>query len=201
MKKEELVALGITEDVAAKVLEMNGKDIEHAKGVVTAAKDKTISDLTTERDDFKTRLTNAEETLKSFEGIDPQKIQQEIQDYKKRAEDAEADFAKKMTARDQKDWIKTKLDEYGVASPYARKQLEAECMSAESGLTWKDGAFFGFDDFMKKAKESDNGLYMTAEEKEKAAKEEELKKKSPFFSGPAGNPTPDGGKFVPPKII
>ena len=80
MKKEELVALGITEDVAAKVLEMNGKDIEHAKGVVTTAKDKTISDLTTERDDFKTRLTNAEETLKSFEGIDPQKIQQEIQD-------------------------------------------------------------------------------------------------------------------------
>lgn len=126
MKKEELVALGITEDVAAKVLEMNGKDIEHAKGVITTAKDKTISDLTTERDDFKTRLTNAEETLKSFEGIDPQKIQQEIQDYKKRAEDAEADFAKKMTARDQRDWIKTKLDEYGVASPYARKQRQSE---------------------------------------------------------------------------
>ena len=68
MKKEELVALGISEETAAKVLEINGKDIEHAKGVVTTAKDKTIADLTTERDDFKTRLTTAETTLKGFEG-------------------------------------------------------------------------------------------------------------------------------------
>lgn len=202
MKKEELVALGISEETAAKVLEINGKDIEHAKGVVTTAKDKTIADLTTERDDLKTRLTTAETTLKGFEGIDPQKIQQEVQDYKKRAEDAEAEFAKKMTARDQKDWIKTKLDEYGVASPYARKQLEAECMSAESGLTWKDGAFFGFDDFMKKAKEADKSLYLTAEEKAASEKEAELQGKAPKFTGPTdGGDGPGDKKYVPPVIF
>lgn len=48
MKKEELVALGIAEDVAAKVLEINGKDIEHAKSV----KDKEIKTLQDERDGY-----------------------------------------------------------------------------------------------------------------------------------------------------
>ena len=201
MKKDELLALGISEETAAKILAINGADIEHAKSVVTTAKDKTISDLTTERDDLKTRLTTAETTLKGFEGIDPQQIQQEVQAYKKRAEDAEADFAKKMTARDQRDWIRGKLDEYGVASPYARRQLETECMSADTGLTWKDGAFFGFDDFMRKAKEADASLYQTAEEKESAAKAAELQSKSPKFTGPTGGGEGTGDKKYKPPIV
>jgi len=89
MKTAELTAIGLTEEQATQVLAMNGKDIESAK----AAKDKVIADLTGERDDYKARLETAETTLKGFEGIDPEKIQQEIQSYKQKAEDAEKDFA------------------------------------------------------------------------------------------------------------
>jgi len=197
MKTAELTAIGLTEEQATQVLALNGKDVENAK----AAKDKVIADLTGERDDYKTRLETAETTLKGFEGIDPQKIQQEIQTYKQKAEDAEKDYNKKILKRDQTDWLKEKLDDYGVASPYARKQLIAEITDEDNGLKWKDGAFMGLDDFMKAAKEKDANLYQTAEEKEAAEKAAAEASKAPKFTDPIGKPTPAGDKFVPPKIF
>ena len=183
MKKEELTALGISEDVAAKVLEINGKDIEHAKAV----KDKDIKTLQDERDGYKTRAETAEATLQNFDGIDPQKIQSELQTWKDKAAAAEKDFNAKITQRDQRDWIKGQLDTYGVTSPYARSAIQAECMDEKSGLKWKDGAFFGFDEYMKKAKEKDPGLYQTDEEKAEAEKQKQQQEKAPAFTGPAGD--------------
>ena len=75
-------------------------------------------------------------------------------------------------------------------------------MNADSGLKWKDGAFFGFDDYMKSAKEKDASLYLTAEEKEAAAKQKELEANAPRFTGPTNNGSNNGGnKYVPPKIF
>lgn len=195
MKTEELRELGLSDEQISAVFKINGTDIEKQK--------KRITDLEAERDGLKTRLDTAESTLKNFDGIDPEKIQAEIQAYKKQAEDAERNFNQQLTQRDQRDWIAKKLDEYGVKSPFARKQLTADCMSADSGLTWKDGTFFGFDDFMKAAKEQDNGLYQTAEEKEAAEKAAALEQKAARFTGPVGNPQPAAGtkKYVPPKIF
>lgn len=193
MKTEELTAIGLSEEQATQVLAIHGKDIEKHK--------KTITTLETERDGLKGRLDTAETALKKFDGIDPQQIQQEVQTYKQQAEEAEKRFNAQITARDQKDWLSKKFDEYGVTSPYARKQLEAECMAEGSGCTWKDGAFFGFDDYMKAAKEKDNTLYQTAEEKRAAEEAEKLKGKAPTFTGPTGEPAPKAGKYVPPKVF
>ena len=194
MKTEELTAIGLTEEQATQVLAMNGKDIEKHK--------KQITTVEGERDAFKAQLDTANETLKKFEGIDPQQIQTELQTYKTKAEEAEKKFTREMTQRDQKDWIGKKLDEYGVTSPYARRQLTSDIMAEESGLSWKDGAYFGFDDFMKAAKEKDNGLYQTAEEKAAAEKEAAQKAKAPTFTGPTGDPAGGGEKkFTPPKVF
>lgn len=194
MKTEELTAIGLTEEQATQVLAMNGRDIEKHKKSITA--------LETERDDLKGRLTTAETTLKGFEGIDPAKIQQEIQTYKQQAEDAEKRYTAQITARDQHDWLEKKFTEYGVTSPYARKQLEAECMAEGSVCTWKDGAFYGFDDYMKAAKAKDSTLYQTAEEKAAAEKAAQLQGKAPTFTGATGgDPAPSSTKFTPPKIF
>lgn len=193
MKTEELTALGLTDEQATQVLAMAGKDIEKHKQRITA--------LEGERDNFKAQFETADAALKKFEGIDPQKLQEEIQTYKTQAEETKKSYEKKLTQRDQRDWINGKLDTYGVTSPYARKQLISECMSEETGLTWKDGAFFGFDDYMKAAKEQDAGLYQTAEEKAAAEKEAALKDKAPTFTGPTGDPKPATEKFTPPKIF
>ena len=209
MKTAELTALGISEEVATQVLAINGKDIEYAKATVTTAKDKEIAAITSERDGLQTQLDTANETLKKFDGIDPQQIQSELQTYKTKAEEAEKEFNRQITARDQKDWITAKLDEYGVKSPLARKQITSEVMSESDGLKWqpaKDGkaaAFYGFDDYMKAAKAEDPALYLTKEEQAEAEKQARLKEKAPAFTGPTGD---DGGgqgekKYVPPKIF
>lgn len=195
MKTEELTAIGLTEEQATQVLAINGKDIEKHKTRITA--------LEGERDNYKTQLETANATLKKFEGVDPEKIQDELQTYKTQAEEAEKNFNRQITQRDQKDWISKKLDEYGVTSPFARRQLTSDCMAEDSGLTWKDGSFFGFDDFMKAAKEKDNSLYLTAEEKAEAEKASKLKDKAPTFTGPTGGDPANGSdkKFTPPKVF
>lgn len=208
MKTAELTALGISDEVATQILAMNGKDIENAKATVTAAKDKEIATLTTQRDGIQSQLDTATETLKKFEGIDLEQIQTELQTYKTKADDAEKRFTRELTQRDQRDWLTAKLDEYGVKSPLARKQITTEVMSEKDGLKWKTaedgkaGMFYGFDDYMKAAKEEDANLYQTAEEKAAAEKADDLKKKAPTIVGPTGDP--DGGsdkKYAPPKIF
>lgn len=203
MKTAELTALGITEEVATQILAINGKDVENAK----AAKDKEIAALTTERDGLKTRLDTADAALKKFEGIDPEQIQSEIQSYKQKAEEAEKRYSAQLTKRDQQDWVKEQLDKYGVKSPLARKQIAAEVMSDKDGLKWKPaedgkpGLFYGFDDYMKAAKEEDGTLYQTEEEKAAAAEAAKKAEEAPKFTGASGELAPSGEKFTPPKIF
>ena len=200
MKKEELTALGLNEEQIKGVQALNGKDITHAQEV----KDAEIAKLTTERDNLQTQLNTANETLKGFGDKTPEQIQQEIADYQKKAKEAQEGFDAKILERDQRDWLKARFGpnegQYDVTSEYAKSAIISEVMSKD-GLPWKDGAFVGFDDHMKKAKEKDKTLYQTAEEK--AAQEEEDKQQegAPYFTGPAGNGGKKGEKYVPPKIF
>jgi hypothetical protein len=79
MKTEELTALGLTEDQAAKVFELHGKEITKLQN--------TISTLTTERDEYKTQLGEANGKLA---GYDP--------DWKTKADTAQAEADKKVNA-------------------------------------------------------------------------------------------------------
>lgn len=185
MKTEELTEIGLTDEQAKQVFALNGKDIEKHK--------KRVSELEGERDNYKSQLDTANETLKKFEGIEPEKMQAEIDAYKTKAENAEKEYARKIEQRDQRDWVDAQLDKYGVTSPYARKQLATECMSENSGLTWKDSSFYGFDDFMKAAKKNDPGLYQTEEEKAAAEKAAGLEEKKPHFTAPPEG-TPHSGE-------
>lgn len=193
MKTDELTSIGLTDEQATQVLAINGKDIEKHKSRITS--------LEEERDNYKNQLDTANATLKKFDGIDPTKFQEEIQTYKSQAEEAERNYNLKITQRDQRDWLNKKLDAYGVSSPLARKQIVSECMDEDSGLTWKDGSFFGFDDYMKSEKEKDSTLYLTAEEKAEKEKATKLKEKSPYFTGPAGNKNDPDEKVAPPKFF
>ena len=197
MKTAELTALGVSEEVAAQILAINGKDIENAK----AAKDKEITTLTAERDDLKTRLATAEDTLKKFGDKTPEQIQQEIKDYQQKAADAEKDYSKKILQRDQKDWVKAQLDTYDVKSPLARKQIITEVMDEENGLKWKDGAFVGFGEFMEAAKKEDASLYLTAEEKKAAEEAAAAAAKAPKFTGSTGGNEGKEKKYTPPVIF
>lgn len=195
MKTEELKALGLSDEQVKSVFELNGKEIDKQK--------KRIAELEANLENANKQFEQAEETLKKFGDLTPDKYQEELNKYKQAAEDARTEYENKLTKRDQSEWIDQKLDEYGVASPYARKQLKAECLSEDSGLKWKDNSFFGFDDFMKAAKKNDNGLYLTEEEKQAAAQQAAAKEKAARFTGSMQSDGTGAGTTpkTPPKIF
>ena len=67
---------------------------------------KAISKLETDRDKWKAQAEAAEETLKTFEGIDPANIQKELSDWKKKAEDTKNEYERKLAERDFADLLR-----------------------------------------------------------------------------------------------
>ena len=98
MKTEELKAQGLTQEQINFVMAENGKDIDKVQ--------KKLDDMTAERDKEKGRADTAEETLKGFDGVDVEKLNKSIADWKKKAEDAEKDYKQKIADRDFDDLLK-----------------------------------------------------------------------------------------------
>lgn len=98
MKTEELKAKGLTQEQINFVMAENGKDIDKIQ--------KKLDDMTAERDKEKGRADTAEETLKGFDGVDVEKLNKSIADWKKKAEDAEKDYKQKIADRDFDDLLK-----------------------------------------------------------------------------------------------
>lgn len=98
MKTEELKAHGLTQEQINFVMAENGKDIDKIQ--------KKLDDMVVERDKEKSRADTAEETLKGFDGVDVEKLNKSIADWKKKAEDAEKDYKQKIADRDFDDLLK-----------------------------------------------------------------------------------------------
>lgn len=123
-----------------------------------AEHDKKIGKIEAERDAQKERADTAEETLKGFEGIDPAQIQNQLDDYKQRAEKAEKDYADKLYARDFDDALKAAMGEYEFSSTAAKSAIMDEVR--REGLKLKDGKIMGLDDVMKTIKARDESAFV-----------------------------------------
>lgn len=98
MKTEDLKSKGLTEEQIAYVLAENGKDIKKFQT--------ENANLTEERDQLKQRAETAEETLKKFDGLDPENAKKELETWKQKAKDLEKDYADKIAQRDFDDSVK-----------------------------------------------------------------------------------------------
>lgn len=196
MKKEELTAIGLTDEQADKVFALHGKDTEKLKADVKKLED--------EKKDLNSQLETANKTIEAFDGKTPEQVKEEIEKYKQASKDAEESFKKQLADRDKRDWLKKQFEseDFHVEDPYARDALMREIMSEEKdgpGLKWQNGEFMGFGDYMAKAKEKSPKLYLSKEEREAKAKEEDKFKKDPKVVGKSG----DGGGSDPtePKTL
>lgn len=204
MKTEELKSKGLTQEQIDFVMAENGKDLKQLQDDNKA--------LTTERDDLKKKVEAAEEkeetlqkqlkdaqdTIKGFDGVDVEKLNRDIADYKARAEKAEKDAQAQILQRDQRDYLNVEFDRLGIESERTRKSLAAEIMG-EDGLKWKDGTFLGLSDFLAKENEKDH-FYQTQEEKDEAAAREKAAGGAPKFtdkSDPKNEPPKSEPKSVP----
>lgn len=204
MKTEELKSKGLTQEQIDFVMAENGKDLKQLQDDNKA--------LTTERDDLKKKveaaaekeeslqqqLKDAQDTIKGFDGVDVEKLNKDIADYKARAEKAEKDAQAQILQRDQRDYLNAEFDKLGIESERTRKSLAAEIMG-EDGLKWKNGTFLGLSDFLEKENEKDH-FYQTQEEKDEDEAKKKAADRAPTFtdkSNPKNEPPKSETKEVP----
>lgn len=156
MKTEELKAKGLTDEQIAYVMAENGKDVNALK--------KQVTDLTADRDKWKESAESASETLKGFDGVDVDKMQKDIEAWKKKAEDAEKEYNDKLYKRDYDDALRAVLEGVKFSSASAKNAIEKEIRDA--GLKLKDGKILGFDDLIGQIKERDASAFVDDKAKE-----------------------------------
>lgn len=185
MKTEDLKEQGLTEDQIKFVMAENGKDLKKLQ--------KDRDTLESDRDNWKGKAETAEETLKSFDGVDLKKINAELASWKKKAVDAEKEYQKKIYDRDFSDTMKTEMENYKFSSESARKAVMAEIM--EAGLKLKDGKILGLSDLVSQIREKDASAFL--DEKQQHMEQNRAKFTAPI-KGSAGG---QGGKYTMSEIM
>lgn len=120
--------------------------------------EKKISKLQTENETLKQRAETAEETLQGFEGIDPAKIQGELEEWKKKAEEAEASAKKQIYDRDFADALRTELESVKFTSEAAKRDVMSQITAAE--LKLRDGKILGLSDLIAQIRKSDASAFV-----------------------------------------
>lgn len=123
--------------------------------------EKKISKLQTENESLKDRAETAEETLKGFEGKDFDTITKERDEWKKKAEDAEKEYAAKEAEREKAELLKEAMAEIEFTSESARKAITAQI---SEGVSVKNGKLIGFNDLLEDAKKNDASAFVDKEQ-------------------------------------
>jgi predicted nucleic acid-binding Zn-ribbon protein len=88
MKREELVKLGIAEDLVDKIMALHGSDIESHKAKLTTAQ--------AEVDGLKKQVTDANAAIEGFKKMDVDGIKAAADEWKAKAEAAQAEAVKQV---------------------------------------------------------------------------------------------------------
>ena len=91
MKRKFLEDMGLTKEQVDSIMDENGKDIESMKS---------------ERDNYKTQLATAQQTLKSFEGVNIQELQGKVTQLTADLAAKDTEYQKQLADRDFNDLLK-----------------------------------------------------------------------------------------------
>lgn len=149
----------IPEDKQADVKKALSEHYKNAKEVA-----KTLLKVEGERDNWKERAETAENTLKSFEGIDPESIKGELATWKQKAADAEKEYNDKIYERDFEDALKTALEDVKFSSTSAKKAVMADIKDA--GLKLKNGKILGLNDLLEQMKKDDASAFVDEDQEQ-----------------------------------
>lgn len=123
--------------------------------------EKKTSKLESERDSWKERAENAEETLKGFEGKNFDEITKERDEWKKKAEDAEKEYSAKEAEREKQELLKEAFSEIEFTSESAKKAIMAQI---SENVSVKNGKLIGFNDLLEDAKKNDASAFVDKEQ-------------------------------------
>lgn len=115
MKKEDLVALGLSEEQIAEVQRLNGLDIKREQ-------DK-LGKVELERDNYKEQLETAQSALKEFEGIDVDNLKGEIEKLQNDLNSKDEQYQKELAERDFNALLESQINTFGAKNVKAVKAL------------------------------------------------------------------------------
>lgn len=184
MKTDELKAWGLTEEQSEKVMTQFGKDITKLQ--------KENENLTADRDKEKERADTAEETLKKFDGVDLEGMKAEVDNWKAKAEAAQAEYDKKIAERDFEDILKSAISEAkGRNEKAIRANLDIEKLMKSRNQR----------EDVKKALEDLKGAedtaFMFVDEKQAQLENQKAK----LFTGQLKGSNPVGKKVSPSELM
>lgn len=133
---------------------------EHYKNI--AEHGKAVKKLETDRDNWKSRAETAEKTLKSFDGIDPGKIHEELKEWKTKYEEAKKKAEAQIYERDFADALKTALEDVKFTSEAAKRDVMSQIKAAE--LKLKDGTILGLSDLLEQIRKGDASAFVDEEQ-------------------------------------
>lgn len=112
------------------------------------------------------RAETAEDALKGFDGIDPTKVKEQLEDANRKIQEAQEAATKQIEERDFADALKGELDSIKFTSAAARKAVEAEIKSA--GLKLKNGKILGLSDLIDQIRKDDASAFAPTDGSEPA---------------------------------
>ena len=149
MKKEDLLAQGLTEEQVDFVMRENGKDIERVKTKLTAAE--------TARDEYKEQLEAANTTIQSYKDMDIEGIKQSASEWEKKYNDDLKAMQDKLEGQAYDFALKEYVSGYQFTSDLVKEAVIAQLKT--QGFKLNDGKFLGADDFMKQLKEANPSAF------------------------------------------
>lgn len=154
MKKEDLVKLGIAEDVIPEILKLNGLDIEGWKTKATNALNDLAdakNDLAQARNDLATSQNDLA-TAKAANG-NVEDIQRKLDELQVKYDTDTGALQEQIKTRDYSDAVAKMIATKNLkfSSVLAKEAFEARLKN--KALELKDGEFVGVDDFIKEQKE------------------------------------------------
>lgn len=120
--------------------------------------EKKIGKLETDRDTWKGKAEAAEAALQGFDGIDPAKIQSELESWKRKAADAEKNAQAQLYERDFADALKGELESVKFSSEAAKRDVMAQINAA--GLRLNNGKILGLSDLIGQIKQTDASAFV-----------------------------------------
>ena len=147
MKKQELIDLGIADDVADKIFALHGQSIEKHKTAAETA--------TKELETIKTQLTEANTQIEGFKGMKVEEIQKAADEYKTKFEQAQTDHAKELSDIKFNHALETSL-----TGAKAKNLKAVQALINREALALKDdGTLEGLDEQITKIKSENDYLF------------------------------------------
>ena len=149
MKREFLESLGLEKDVIDKIMSENGADIQREKQTAENAK----ADAAALRQQLADRDKDLDDLRKSAGDLDG--IKKQLSDLQSKYDTDTQNYKDQLSARDYADAMRQAISGASLkfSSKGAERAFRAELKA--KGLTLKDGALEGFDDFVKAQREAD----------------------------------------------